>query len=45
MSVEPLEMSWAEKADALVPQIADLKGEDLPSLLPLMCVFKKLKLS
>ena len=45
MSVEPLEMSCAEAAVALAPQARDLKAEDLPSPLHLMCAFKKLNFS
>ena len=45
MLVEPLEMLCAEAADALAPQVWDLKAEDLLSPLHLMCVFKKLNLS
>ena len=45
VSVEPLEMSFAEVAGALAPQARDLKPVDLLNPLPLMCVFKKLNLS
>ena len=30
MSIEPLEMSCAEAADALAPSVGDLKAKDLP---------------
>ena len=40
MSAEPLEMSSTEAADALAPQVGDLKAEDLPSSWCLMCIFK-----
>ena len=45
VSVKHLEMSCAEAADALAPQVRDLKPSDLLSLLCLMCIFKKLNLS
>ena len=44
VSVEPLEMSCAEAADALAPQSKDLKAEDLLCPLCLMCIFNKLHL-
>ena len=45
VSVEPLEVSCVEAADALAPRARDLNSEDLLSPLPLMYVFKKLNLS
>ena len=45
MSVESLEMFYAEAAVALAPRSGDLKAEDLRSPLHPMCVFKKLNLS
>ena len=43
VSVEPLEMSCAEAAFALVPRARDLKPEDLLSPFLLIYVLKKLK--
>ena len=45
VSVEPLEMLYAEAADALAPWATNLKAENLLSPLHLMCVFKMLNLS
>ena len=45
VSVEALEMSCAEAADAQAPWAGNVKPEDLLSPMHLICVFKKLNLS
>ena len=45
MLVEPLEILWAEGADALSPRTGDLITDDLLSPLYLMFIFKKLNTS
>ena len=45
MSVKALEILFTEAADVLAPQAGDLKPDDLPSPLHLLCIIKKLNLS
>ena len=45
VSVEALEMSCAEAAEALAPRVSDLKPDDLLSSLHLMCDLRNPNLS